>query len=355
MKNKLLLLALGIALSTQTLLAQVPSYVPTNGLVGYWPFNGNANDESGNGNNGTVNGATLSLDRFGNNNKAYIFNGISDFISTNFLPPTANQSRTISVWFFSDDTTMPNDGYCLTSYGANSFDCSQAGGRFELGMFYNNDINAKSLKIDGVCTAIFSPSTYSSGWHNFVATYDSSSANLFSNSKMYIDGILVTGINYYNPNTIINTLNFTAFTIGKSPSSPQRIFKGKIDDIGIWNRALTQQEITNLYNSANTNECLTMTINTGPLSTTPVTYTSTVNIYPNPANDHITIDCGNLTNVQGWSIKITNLLGQEVFNQPMNTQQYYVPLNTWTGQGIYFVKIINAQNEVVNIKKIILQ
>ena len=46
--------------------AQIPSYVPTNGLVGYWPFNGNANDDSGNGNNGTVNGATPSADRFGN-------------------------------------------------------------------------------------------------------------------------------------------------------------------------------------------------------------------------------------------------------------------------------------------------
>ncbi len=44
-----------------------------------------------------------------------------------------------------------------------------------------------------------------------------------------------------------------------------------------------------------------------------------------------------------------------VFNVPMNTQQYVVPLNTWTGQGMYFVKIINANNEVVNIKKIILK
>ncbi len=98
-----------------------------------------------------------------------------------------------------------------------------------------------------------------------------------------------------------------------------------------------------------------MVINTGVLSTNPLTYTSSVSIYPNPANDHITIDCGNLTNVSGWSIKITNMLGQEVFNQQMSTQQYYVPLNSWTGQGVYFVKIINAQNEVVNIKKIILQ
>jgi hypothetical protein len=44
--------------------AQVPSYVPTNGLVGWWPFNGNANDESGNGHNGTVTGATLTTGLF---------------------------------------------------------------------------------------------------------------------------------------------------------------------------------------------------------------------------------------------------------------------------------------------------
>jgi hypothetical protein len=61
--------------------AQIPSYVPTNGLVGYWPFNGNANDVSGNGNNGVVSGATLTTDRFGAANKAYSFNGSSNFIS----------------------------------------------------------------------------------------------------------------------------------------------------------------------------------------------------------------------------------------------------------------------------------
>lgn len=61
------------ALFTSKVISQVPSYVPTSGLVGYWPFNGNANDESGNGNNGTVNGATLSSDRNGNANSAYYF------------------------------------------------------------------------------------------------------------------------------------------------------------------------------------------------------------------------------------------------------------------------------------------
>ena len=77
MKSKSFLFATGMILVAQTLVAQVPSYVPTNGLVGYWPFNGNANDESGNGNNLTINGPTLTTDRFGNSNNAYLFQGVA--------------------------------------------------------------------------------------------------------------------------------------------------------------------------------------------------------------------------------------------------------------------------------------
>ena len=84
MKKIILLLAMGVALTTQTLFAQVPSYVPTDGLVGYWPFNGNANDESGNGNNGTaINGVLMTTDRFNNLNSAYSFDGIDDRIFIN--------------------------------------------------------------------------------------------------------------------------------------------------------------------------------------------------------------------------------------------------------------------------------
>ena len=63
-----------LGLTAFTMAQIVPNYVPTNGLVGWWPFNGNANDESGNGNNGTVYGAMLTNDRFGNLNSAYSFN-----------------------------------------------------------------------------------------------------------------------------------------------------------------------------------------------------------------------------------------------------------------------------------------
>jgi hypothetical protein len=79
MKKFITLSALALLTSTMTN-AQVPSYVPTNGLVMYLPFNGNANDASGNGNNGIVNGCTLTAGQSNIPNTAYYFNGSSDFI-----------------------------------------------------------------------------------------------------------------------------------------------------------------------------------------------------------------------------------------------------------------------------------
>jgi hypothetical protein len=343
MKKTILLITMGFALITQTLFAQVPTYVPTNGLVGYWSFTGNVNDESGNGNNCNNPVGNYDNDRNGIANSSFYGNGLGPipgsgmFISSLNNFPLVNSNRSITVWF-KCNLPYPGGNRELFSYGDNTF-----GTRF--GIMLNDSSIGVEYMIGSVLTA-FIPDN---NWHNLTVTYNGTGS---SGILLYLDGILKT-TNIVNPIGSLNTLNSFIKTIGRLNDIYN--FSGNYDDIGIWNRALTQQEITNLYNSVSSNECLTMTINTGVLSTTPVTYTSSVSIYPNPANDQITIDCGNLANVSGWKIKITNALGQEVFNQPMNTQQYVVPLNTWSGQGMYFVKIINTQNEVVNIKKIILQ
>ena len=67
------------------------------GLVAYYPFNGNANDESGNGYDGTIYGAELTEDRFGNPDSAFDFDGIDDKIVT---PVIDGQFKTISLWFY---------------------------------------------------------------------------------------------------------------------------------------------------------------------------------------------------------------------------------------------------------------
>jgi len=69
-----------IILLTLSLSELAHAQIPTSGLVAYWPFNGNANDESGNKNDGIVYGASLTSDRFGNMNSAYNFDGINDYI-----------------------------------------------------------------------------------------------------------------------------------------------------------------------------------------------------------------------------------------------------------------------------------
>ncbi|MGB1508326.1 MAG: hypothetical protein ACPG9L_06475, partial [Crocinitomicaceae bacterium] len=70
MKNLLLISVLTLSINA---FCQVPSYVPSDSLLAWWGFNGNVIDQSGNGYDGTINGATLTNDRFGNNNSAFEF------------------------------------------------------------------------------------------------------------------------------------------------------------------------------------------------------------------------------------------------------------------------------------------
>ena len=109
MKKNILLVMLAV-LAVFAVEAQIPSYVPTKGLVGYWPFNGNANDESGNGYHGTVLGASLKTDRFGNSNSCYEFSGSTqpgsnntvvtndNVISVNNYIVTFLNQISISIW-----------------------------------------------------------------------------------------------------------------------------------------------------------------------------------------------------------------------------------------------------------------
>ena len=343
------LLSFCVLLLCTTIYAQVPTYVPTNGLVGYWPFNGNANDESGNGNNGIVTGATLAADRIGNSNSAYNLDGINDYITIPDSPSLRLNNATISSWISYTSASkmmLMVKHNLLDAYNANyAFEINEytaLKGPRVLGMYDNGNCNSYNWTNYHSNTDIGD-----NQWHHVVGTFGSDYL------KIYIDGNFIGQI--ATPNTVMNACAGSEFLVGRGWNGFPNWYNGKLDDLAIWNRVLTQEEISNLFNAAISNECLTMVINTGVLSSNPVTYTNTVYLYPNPANDHITIDCGNLANVVGWTIKINNAMGQEILSVPMNTQQYDIPLNTWGGQGMYFVKILNAQNEVLNIKKIILQ
>jgi hypothetical protein len=82
---------------------------------------------------------------------------------------------------------------------------------------------------------------------------------------------------------------------------------------------------------------------------------SNINIYPNPAKDHITIDYGVFSKMSGYTMKITNTLGQTVFSSPINQQSSFINLSSWTGKGVYYLKIIDSQSNMIESKKIVLQ
>jgi hypothetical protein len=235
-------------------------------------------------------------------------------------------------------------------------------------------------------------------------------------------------------------------------NGPNFFLDGKVDDVGQWNRALTQQEITKLYQGCNdsiitsepTNTSVGLGLNaqfttasangssyqwqTNPLNigwmnvpansyyigvntnilgvnnisvsnhnqafralvnsngcadTSMVVYlkvadtcltkvtdtliiqttvglptpntTNTLLIYPNPAKARITIDNGNYTAMSGYSIKIQNSLGQQVFSSAITQAQFNIDLSTWTGKGIYYVRLLDTQGNVVTTRKILLQ
>lgn len=82
---------------------------------------------------------------------------------------------------------------------------------------------------------------------------------------------------------------------------------------------------------------------------------SSIKIYPNPATDRITIDFSNDINVSDWNVKIINTIGQEVFSQSINQQQSTVSFNSMNGTGIYFMRIYDDSNKLIDTKKIILK
>ncbi len=237
MKKRTLLLIF-IALSTITAFAQnVPSYVPSNGLVGWWPFNGNANDESGNGNHGMVNGATLTNDRFGNANMAYSFDGVNDLINVGnpLQLNNALSSYSQSAWVFFYDTPVSFGSYPIVSKRHDNTGNDWATPVFRSSQnfwFFADDANYAGPNYAISSTIALGTWKYSV----FVKENDT--------YKIYLDGVLdVSIVDNHTMNGSSNDLIF-----GAQLAWPQ-FFKGLIDDIGIWNRALTACEIQDLYHA----------------------------------------------------------------------------------------------------------
>ena len=227
-------------------------------LEAFYPFNGNANDESGNlfhgqlGDNVTNSKfPTLTTDRFGNANKAFSFDGTNDYIALNkYVTYNSISEITVCAWVLSTDTTKRK--FII------SFDRSES---FRLAL--NDDMNTyvgwDTTDRNGNSTVddLGTPESYEDGnWHHICGWYNSSST---VDKKIFADGVMVAsksnthsgrnlGTNYRQKQYGFIGWGSEASTFdGNGNVHPNDFMKGKIDDVRIYSRSLSEEEISALY------------------------------------------------------------------------------------------------------------
>ena len=240
--------------------------IPTDGLIGYWPFNGNANDVSGNGNHGILECETnvpqLTTDRFGNANSAYEFGG---YFNKNWIrvPNSTtlqlSTQMTVSLWFQQCEFAgMDGWGnYSTTSAGFTIFSKAGDGHSAYPGIWIMEGINSQTgilsinsnnCNIDAHIASNYSVNTEyhcfdTCEWVHYVTIIDDNIAKIYINGVLYCDTV-VDHADYTKANlqdVFIGRMGCNGFVWFP--------FNGKIDDVAFYNRAITEEEVAQLFNN----------------------------------------------------------------------------------------------------------
>ncbi|GEM_PF-4994800 len=213
----------------------------TSNLVAHWRFNDNAQDESGNGNHGTINGATFTTNRFDSLSSALEFNGSSDYVEIPSVPLIDNLwdgGASISLWFNAADDndrkyllfkSNTNGWYIdLESNGSIRFRQRFSGGG---GVSAYWDSNSNSF-------------TYNS-WNHLVVVYNSD--HTLNNPRIYLNGNQIAMLERNSPSgTRVGDIG-RALDISRNHSNSDAM-NGKLDDIRLYSKELDPGEVTQLSN-----------------------------------------------------------------------------------------------------------
>jgi len=306
-------------------------FAQTNGLIAYYPFNGNADDESGNGYHGTVEGATLVADRFGNPNSAFLFNGVDDHISYPTLYSVSPNQLSVAAWFSTMDL---QSGQKIVYHGDN--------GEFQL--FVGNDSAWAGVHLGQNVTDPWyyvRESVTQNEWNMLVAIWIQDEF-----LKLYLNGDLVDSIGV-EPGPLLDVGSIYQPSIGSYNRTVGDYFNGMIDDIRIYDRELTTSEIDSLYNEGTSSvEQINETI--------PDKFTLNQN-YPNPFNPTTRITFS-LPEQSYVSLEVYNSLGEKVAVLISNEMGAGLYKYEWDGKGtpsgVYFYQL-NA-GSFVETKKMVL-
>lgn len=210
------------------------------GLVAHYPFDGNANDVTGLGNNGKLRGVVLTGDRFDIPNSAYLFNGNDSYIdlgTDSMLNPGA--SMTITAWI---KVVGHGTRDIISRWETREYKIGER--TYALGVNSDNNIYWVISK-DGshYNSAVVKGSDHlpASLWTFIVATWNGSSISLFKN------GTLLASTEMQGAESSRRVRTSIGATIGRQGDPAINVFQGTIDDVRIYSRSLTAQEIQTLY------------------------------------------------------------------------------------------------------------
>jgi hypothetical protein len=229
----------------------LPVMVFSQNLVAYYPFNGNANDESGNGIQPSYigTGVTLTTDRFGNANRAYFLDGNSGSyirMPADLLPTT---NRTVSIWFYATSVSIRPQ---LLAYGGQGF--LGYGTSFLMGLNSSGCACYHTQAHYGSNAVSFGYGTEPiNQWIHWVVTINGNT------TKMYVNGNLtLTAPNsFYNTTYVAGRDLAIGVMINAAGIAPYtdvngNYFQGKLDDIRIYDAALTDAQVSQLYKNEST-------------------------------------------------------------------------------------------------------
>lgn len=316
------LLSLSLLFGSSALMAQGTL---DSGLVRSYPFDGNANDATANADHGTVTGATLTTDRFNQANSAYAFNGSSDHID--FDPSGFNYSAfSFSLWANIQYDSSKNNGigiYGLMYVGnaaSNDHGITTGGNADEWTVGTYHAQGGLSNVLSGIVPT-------ASTWHHLVFTRDADS------SILYVDGVraAATFMNGNSPGWAGTLLG----VIGARPAY-SFYYKGALDDIRIYSRAITSTEVASLYNHT-------------PTSSIEITETS-LRLYPNPnkAGQVVHIEMSTQMSPQA-RVNVYSATGKLINSLPFTTELALPQL----AAGVYYITV--SDNAMQVSKKLIIQ
>ena len=222
------------------------------GLKAYFPFSGNANDYSGNGYNGNpLGGIQLTTDRFGNPNSTYLFDGIDDRIIVSDNGGLSTSAFSICYYFMTEASGVYQNCIGKINY-ADGNAATYNSGIMNSGEAYFGTIaspgNCFTQVPSTLVYTIFSPSSIQlNQWYCVVNTFENGV------EKMYLNGVLVKQGTV--PFTNATQCNNTNFIIGSWWQNDPVRFKGKIDDVRFYNRAINADEVNALCVASNTSSC----------------------------------------------------------------------------------------------------